>query len=114
MNFEQLKKNVGAVVRIHPVAHRKDEHEVQLPDVDDDWIIDAVVQDGIRVSNIRTGHTTLLAKDHIHHYTSDPERSKGGQKRGFLTLLVQVTISGAGLKVDPLRRPGAALPRKSA
>jgi hypothetical protein len=74
--------------------------------MDDDWIILEVSTVGVQVSNIRTGHVTTLGKDHVHHFTSNPDRSQTGIAYGFLTLNVQVFLQGNELWVRPNARPG--------
>lgn len=109
MNLVQLKKNVNERVQLRPIARRFDKHERELQQEDDDWIIQEVSDEGIRISNIRTGHTTVLGRDHIHHYTSNPDRSQTGVKHGFLTLNVQILLKGATLKIEPTAGPGTPL-----
>ncbi len=62
---------------------------------------------------LRIAHTggisTVLAKDHIHHFTSDPARGGADARKGFLTLNVQLFIQGANAWVRPTLRPGEAL-----
>ncbi|MGB4785470.1 MAG: hypothetical protein WAQ77_12195, partial [Candidatus Acidiferrum sp.] len=60
-----MKTNVGARVQLKPTAHRLDEYGRKLPPVADEWIIEEVSADGVRVKNVRTEHTTTLGKDHI-------------------------------------------------
>jgi hypothetical protein len=106
MQWEQMKKNVGCRVQLLPVACRLDEAGQELPSIDDDWIVEEVAETGVRISNTRTSHTTTLGADHIHHFTSNPDRSQGGIRHGFLTLHVQLFLQGSDLKVRPNSRPG--------
>lgn len=106
MNWEQMKKNVGCRVQLVPIACRLDENGRELPSADDDWIIGEVSIAGVRISNIRTGHVSTLGKDHVHHFTSNPDRSQTGIPHGFLTLNVQVFLQGNKLWVRPNARPG--------
>ena len=106
MNKEQLKKSVGDRVRIVPVAIRLDSDGFELPQEDDVWIIDRATDEGLEISNIRTGHRPTLAFDHIYRYTSDPGNSQGGIKHGFLTLHVQLYLQGAHVHLKPNTRPG--------
>lgn len=106
MNLELLKKSLNQRVQLQPPARRSIEHGTGYEPIDDDWIIQDVSDAGVRVSNIRTGHVTTLGKDHIHHYTSNPDRSQAGRTFGFLTLNVQVFISGNKLWVKPNPGPG--------
>lgn len=109
MNWDRLKKNVGWHVRLVPMACRLDQHGRQLPDRDDDWFIQGVEGDMIRIAH-PGGISTVLAKDHIHHFTSDPARSGGDSRKGFLTLNVQLFLQGANAWIRPTLRPGEALP----
>ena len=109
MQFDQIKKNVGYRVQLVPQACRLDEKGNELPAIDDDWIIQEVFKGGVRISNVRTQHHTILGLDHIHHFTSNPDRSQGGIKYGFLTLNVQIFLQGNNLSVRPSGRPGEAV-----
>lgn len=106
MNWEQMKKNVGYRVQLVPVACRLDETGRELASMDDDWIISEVSTAEVRISNTRTGHVTTLGKDHIHHFTTNPDRSQAEAKHGFLTLNVQVFLQRNNLWVRPNARPG--------
>ena len=106
MNLEQLKKNVGWRVQLVPIASRLDENGRELLPMDDDWVINEVSTTGLRVSNIRTGQVANLGKDHVHHFTSNPDRSQTEIPHGFLTLNVQVFLQGNKLWVRPNARPG--------
>jgi hypothetical protein len=105
MNWEYMKKNVGCRIQLVPIACRLDENGRELPQIDDDWIIEEVSDSGVRISDSR-GHVTILGKDHIHHFTSNPDRSRTGIPHGFLTLNVQVFLQGNRLWVRPCARPG--------
>lgn len=106
MNWEQMKKNVGCRVQLVPIACHLDENSRELPQIDDDWIIEEVSAAGVRISSNSCGHVTTLGKDHIHHFTSNPDRSRTGIPHGFLTLNVQVFLQGNRLWVRPSARPG--------
>ena len=106
MNWDQMKKNVHARVQLSPTPHRLDEYGRKLPSIADDWIIEEVSADGVRIKNSRTHHTTTLGKDHIYDYVSNPDRSKGGIKHGFLTLKVQIFLNANDLWMTPTARPG--------
>jgi hypothetical protein len=95
-------------VRIRPIVKRFcGTGGPQLPPVDDDWLIQLVADDGLRVSNNNTGHGTILGYDQVHHFMSDPDRGVG---YGFLILNVQIHIGGNRLWTEPTFRPGEALP----
>ena len=70
----------------------------ELWPLDDDCLIGIVDDAGVRISNPRTDHGTILGFDHIHHFTSDATRGTG---YGFLTLTVQIHIGGSALWIDP-------------
>lgn len=107
MNKEQLRKNVGSLVRLVPIAHRLDGKGHPLPQIDDEWRIESLTDDGERLFLPRTGHSRTLGYDHICEYTSD--RIEHGVKYGFLTLKVQLLIHGNNVNVTPTR-PGAPVP----
>ena len=109
MNWEQMKKNVGARVQLKPIPHRLDDYGRKLPSLDDDWIIEEASADGVRIRNVRTHHTTTLGKDHIYDYISNPDQSNGGVKHGFLTLKVQIFLKPQGLSITPTARPGESV-----
>jgi hypothetical protein len=106
MNLDQLKKSVGYHVNLHPIAVRLDERGNELEMIDDDWAIRDVSATGVRIENISTGHTKVLGPDHIHHYTSNPDRKAPGVTYGFLTLMVQLFLQGHQVLVRPTARPG--------
>src|SRR5262249_47108 len=106
MNWDQMKKNVYARVQLKPIPHRLDEYVRKLPSIADDWLIQEVSATGVHVRDLRTGQMTTLAKDHIYDYISNPDRSKGGVKHGFLTLKVQVFLTPKDLTITPTTRPG--------
>jgi hypothetical protein len=101
MNLAQLKKNIDQRVQLRPIARRFDENGRELEQIDDDWIVCEVSDDGVKISNVRTAHFTILGRDHIHHFTSNPDRSVSGVKCGFLTLNVQVLLRGSTLSIEP-------------
>lgn len=107
MNLEQLKKNKGWRVQLIPIASRLDENGRELPPIDDDWIIQEVSNAGFQIFNARTQHHITLGADHIHNFTSNPDRSRGGIQYGFLTLNVQIFLQGNKCWVRPNLRPGA-------
>jgi hypothetical protein len=101
MNWDQMKKNLHARVQLIPTAHRLDEHGRKLPAIDDDWLIEEVTADGVRIKNVRTHHTTTLGRDHIYDWRSNPDRSQAGVKYGFLVLKVQISLKPKGLSITP-------------
>jgi hypothetical protein len=106
MNFNQLNKSIGCCVQLAPIACRLDENNRELSTIDDDWIIEEVTDAGVEIRNVRTSHVIILGKDHIRNFTSDPYRSMGRIKFGFLTLYVQVFLQGYRCWIRPIERPG--------
>jgi hypothetical protein len=107
MNKQQLKKNVGDLVRLIPIAHRLDGKGRPLRQIDDEWRIESVTDDGARLFLARTGHGRTLRFDQICEYTSD--RVERGMTYGFLKLKVQLFIQGNNVNVTPTR-PGVPVP----
>jgi hypothetical protein len=103
MNKDRLRKNVNEWVRLRPIAHRLQADGYPLPQLDDEWRIEAVTDEGARIFLPRTWHVRLLKFDQICEYTSD--RTERGMKYGFLTLKVQLSIQGDDVNVTPTR-PG--------
>ena len=106
MNCEQLKTSVDRRVQLQPTACRLNENGRELGPIDDDWVIDEVTSNGLRISNPRTGHVTTLVKDHLHDFTTNPDRSEGEFQYRFLTLNVRVYLQGNKRWVRPNSRPG--------
>lgn len=108
MKRDQIIKNVGARVQLEPPARFLDLNGIErLPVRNDDWIIHAADNDGLRIENVRSTHSTKLGYDQIHSYMSNPDRSQGNLQCGFLTLRVQIFIQGVNLTKRPNERPGA-------
>jgi hypothetical protein len=110
LNREQLKKTVGMRMQLQPVAHRLDDAGKLLAAIDDDWLVESVTDDGVKISNPRTGLWTVLGLDHIYSFTSNPGRVQGGLKFGFLMLKVQLTLKRQEVIVRPTLRPGESVP----
>lgn len=105
MNKKKLEKSVGQRVRLRPIARRFD-HNEELPQIDDLWIIECVSKDGVHLLNTRTNHCPTLGFDHIYSYMSDPDRSRGSEVHGRLQLTVQLILRGDEVLNEPTRRPG--------
>ncbi len=108
VNRDMMKKNVGARVQLLPPARRLDEYGFELKPIayvgeSDAWIIEAVSPQGVRISH-PSGHVKTLGYDHIQKFTSDGE--KGGLRRGFLTLHVQLLIQENEVRLVPNAKPG--------
>lgn len=112
MNWAKLKTSgIGMRVELEPPACFVGEDG---RDVDDsqacDWLVIGFPgPDVVSIRNIATGHEALLGKDHIHDFRSNPIRSKGDQRCGFLVLTVQIFIRGDVLSVRPNRAPGESV-----
>lgn len=105
MQRKGLEKCIGQRVRLRPVARRFD-GDVELPKLDDDWIIQRVSKEGAHLLNTRTGHCPTLGVDHIYTYSTDPDRSRGNELHGVLRLLVQLVLRGNEVLTEPTARPG--------
>jgi hypothetical protein len=97
-------------MQLQPVAHRLDDAGRLLPAIDDDWLVESVSDDGVKISNPRTGLFVLLGLDHVYSYTSNPRRLEGGLKFGFLMLKAQLTLKRNEVVVRPIPRPGESVP----
>jgi hypothetical protein len=108
MNRNMMKKNVHSHVLLQPPACRLDHNGFEVKAVEDDWwLVQVVTDEGVTISDPRSGHFRLLGYDHIQKFTSDG--MKQGAKRGFLTLHVQLYVQGNDVRVLPTQ-PGAPLP----
>jgi hypothetical protein len=107
MNWAQFKKNVGIAVQLEPIACRLDKAGREMPEENDDWMVQAISPDGVvSLQNVRSRHIAELGGDHIYDFRSNPARSKGGRTHGFLVLKVQVFLQGDRLWLRPNARPG--------
>lgn len=86
---------------MRPIAQRAND-DGPMDELDDDWIICSVADEGATLSNTRTSHLLLLPYDQIREFMADPRRDVGDVKHGFLRLKVQVTITPRGVTVEPL------------
>lgn len=102
MNKDQLIKNVGILVRLRPISRSRGPLGDDLAGMDDEWLIQKVEEQGVSLSNIRTGHLALLGFDHIHSYISNPMDNAGGRKHGFLQLRVRMCLHGKQLEIELL------------
>lgn len=100
MNKNELKKNLGHSVKLRPMAKRfaGGPEGPQLPPVDDEWMIQGIDQQGVRISRNNT-HSLVLGFDHIREFTTDPAR---GGRDGILILKSQVSIGGNSMWVEPI------------
>ncbi len=56
-----------------------------------------------------SGHVTELGEDSVHHWHSNPDRTRGGTRYGFFVLNVQLYIQGNNIWIRPTQ-PGVPLP----
>jgi hypothetical protein len=108
MNFEQLKRNKGYVIKLVPPACHIDPSGDPLPALNEDWTIDEITAEHVEIS-ATSGHRHRLAKDHVRNFTTDAHSSTDSVRRGFLTLHVQIFVEGEEVWVLPNERPGAAV-----
>jgi hypothetical protein len=110
VNLDRIKKSTGERVQLRPAALELDPIGRLMPTADHIWIIGAVTDDWVEVSNTSTRHFTKLGKDHIHHYTTNPDEThRTGVPHGFFTLNVQIYIRGDQVTITPTARPGEAV-----
>jgi hypothetical protein len=88
MNFDQLRKNEGYLVKLVPPAHHLDAAGELLSIEDEDWTIVAVTRNWVEIKTA-SGHSYRLGLDHIRNFTTDPNRSTDGINHAFLQLHVQ-------------------------
>ena len=81
--------------------------------MDDDWLLQEVEDEQVRIRNIRTDHVAVLKFSQISEYVADPKREFDGLRHGFLELKVQVFLRGPELVIEPRPAPPKA-PRKTA
>ena len=100
MNRKMLAKTLHFRMRLRPVAERFDAMGRKLPQEDDDWIVDGVHDDGLRLVNVRTGHCPMIPYDHIKEFRSDLS-VRDGVQHGFLMLLSQMRLQGDRATLEP-------------
>ncbi|WP_156954348.1 hypothetical protein [Paraburkholderia acidipaludis] len=109
MNWNQFQKNIGMRVRIEPPACRLNDAGHILPESHEEWLIESISADTINLRNLTSNHVAELGKDHVYDYRSDPSRTKGDVKYGFLILKVQVFMQGDDIWLRPNSRPGESV-----
>jgi hypothetical protein len=94
VNAEQLKKRVGGLYRLRPMAARLGADREELEPIDDQWRLDSVETNPARVvvRNIRTGHFVELQSDNVREYRS-PD---------FLVLRCQLALWGRSVEIEPI------------
>ena len=114
----KLAKCIHHRVRLRPPA-RRFRGVTELRIMDDDWLLQEVEDQQVRIRNIRTDHVAVLNFSQISDYVADPKREFDGLRHGFLELKVQVFLRGPELVIEPRpsapkspARKKAAAPRK--
>lgn len=102
MNKSQLAKSVGHVVKLQPVARGR-----LGESIDDDWTISAMDDDSVTLEHLSTKAVARVGLDAVYSYMTDVHNRRAPtDKRGFLQLLVQITIDTNGaVRVAPLPPP---------
>ena len=112
MNLELLRRNIGHRVQLEPAAIHLDAIGRELSNRNEDWVIANVNDSEIRLDEAAVmGLTTVIGKDGVHHYTSNPSRSTpGGVQYGLLMLMVQMYVKDGMITYRPCARPGERVP----
>ena len=94
MNLKQLKKRQGTNLRLRPLPHRIDGSGKHLPESDDAWRLEKVLDNpsSIELLNIHTGHVLTLQPDNVQEYRS-PD---------FLLLRCQLTVRPQSIDIEPI------------
>ena len=109
MNKDQLLKTVGRYVRLRPRAMTPSGERL-----DDDWQIIQVTDTRVELRHVTDEAPLRLGLDHIHRYTSDPDRDEEpNAPYAFLVLTENVLRRADGrFTVEPVV-PGDAERRLS-
>jgi hypothetical protein len=107
MNWNQFQKNVGMRMLIEPPACRLSDAGHVLPESHDEWLIESISGETVKLRNLISDHVAVLGKDHLYSFHTDPSRTTDDVKAGFLSLKVQVFIQGHKTWVRPNSGPGA-------
>ncbi len=101
MNKKSLSKMQYKRLRIDPPARRIDANGVELPQIDDVWLVTEASRGELVLKNPRSDQHVTLGSDHVREYTTDVGRSDG-----ILRLKSQIfLLAPAGWAVEPLRDP---------
>jgi hypothetical protein len=100
VNKDYLPKAVGFHVRLRPAATDRGGRVW-----DEDWVIEEVTRERVRLSNLSHGYTKLIGTDHVYSFYTDPDRDHDGIRYGFLQLLVSLTLDGNKVHLEPLPSP---------
>lgn len=97
MNKQKLSEMRYKLVRIRPMARRIDPNNIELPQIDDKWILTDASREKLELRNPRTDHIIELGTDHVREYMSDAGRSDG-----VFILKSQIFLFARGSAVEPL------------
>jgi len=101
MNKKHLAENLNAWVRLRPCALLIDGEGCALPTLDHSWRIEAVTDQIVRLTRIRSGHVLELGLDHVREYRTDFTSNQAG-RRGFLMLQSWVLVDPCRVMVEPI------------
>jgi hypothetical protein len=74
LKLDRLKKNVGWRMEIVPPACHLDDQGNPLPEKNEDWLVEEVTDDLVRLSE-QNGHELKLGTDHIYSFATNPQRA---------------------------------------
>ena len=102
MNRDQLVKNIGRYVRLRPCASAANGQRLDV-----DWQIMAVTDTRVELRLVDDGTPLRLGLDHVHRYSSDPERDdEPYAPYGVLVLVEKVVRRDDGRFVVEFVVPG--------
>lgn len=97
MNKGKLSEMKYKRVRVRPIARRIDPNGIELPPIDDAWMLTQTTREELILQNLRTHHNVQIGTDHVREYMTD-----SGHTDGFLILKSQIILSLRGFEVEPL------------
>ena len=97
MNKQKVSEMRYKRVRLFPMARRIDPVGVELPQIDDVWLVTDASKVTLELRNTRTDHILTLGTDHIREYLTDL-----GRTDGIFSLKSQIFLFARGLGVQPL------------
>jgi hypothetical protein len=109
MKLDRLKKSAGWRMEIVPPACHLDCRSNPLPEKNEDWLVEEVTDDLVRLSE-QSGYQLKLGTDHIYSFATNPQRPSAESNFGFLSLHVQVFVQEDRVFVKPNARPGERVP----
>lgn|GEM_PF-4018133 len=99
MNKQKLSQMQYKRVRVRPVARRIDSDGVDLPQIDDVWLVTQSSGGELNLLNPRSSQNVPLGMDHVREYMTD----SSGRSDGFLKLKSQIFLfAPRGASVEPL------------